>query len=117
MERERKLVKESENSIPSNTRIESAEEYKVISLYIFILYCLIRNKNDSNCAFICCVHNLWHRKIIFFGGGADSLKIFESNFISSINFRLTQVRATRTDIPVLRHVNYKLALQGRKCFY
>lgn len=48
------------------------------------------------------------------GGRADSLKIFEINFISSINFRLTQVRATGTDVPVLRHINYKLALQGRK---
>jgi len=28
------------------------------------------------------------------GRGADALKIFETNFISSINCRLTQVRAT-----------------------
>lgn len=51
------------------------------------------------------------------GGGADALKIVESNFISSINCRLTQVRATGTDIPVLRRINYRLVLQGRKYFY
>jgi hypothetical protein len=117
VEGQNKLVKESENSVPSSSQIEIAEEYKLISLYIFIAYCLIRSKYDSNCTFICCVHNLWHRKLIGGGGVSDALKIFESNFISSINCRLTQVRATGTDVPIQRHINYRLALQGGKYFY
>lgn len=49
-------------------------------------------------------------------GGADALKIFESNFISSINCRLTQVTATGTDVPLLRHINYRLDLQNGNTF-
>jgi len=68
----REVVKKADQGIwefNSITQIESPEEYKPISLYIFILYCLIRSQKDSNCTFICLLIICAQKNNFFLGGG------------------------------------------------